>query len=168
VRGVRDEPSLRAECRLQASEQTVDGICEVLEFIGRTIEREPFVKVALGDLPGGGGHRPQGAKDAARDQPPKRDRGHGHDRQRDPGLDQKLVKFGGMIVERLGVRVPRCRRQVVGEARGGEQATGRAAGELPAAGGVSPLDHHPRLAGVANQQIRDRQQRCAGNQKREL
>ena len=62
----------------------------------RPREREALVQVALGDLPRRRRDRAQRAQDPAGDEPAERDRDRGHDRQRDPGLDEPLVETVGL------------------------------------------------------------------------
>jgi hypothetical protein len=50
VRGVGHKPALCLESRLQSGQQAIDGVAQVLQFIGRTVYGEPLVKAFLGDL----------------------------------------------------------------------------------------------------------------------
>ena len=96
VGGVGGESLLFGDVCLEPREEAVDGVGEILQLVAGPGEREALVQVALGDLPGGRRHRPQRAQDPARDQPAERDRDDGHDRQRDPGLDESLVETVGV------------------------------------------------------------------------
>ena len=87
----------------QAAEQPVDGVAEVFELVTGSLEGEAFVEGTFGDPPGGRRHRAQRAQNPARDQPAECDRDRGHDRQRDPGLDEPLVETMGVAWNRRGV-----------------------------------------------------------------
>ena len=53
VRGVGDELSLCFEGCFEAGEQSVDGVAELLELVVGSVEVEPAVEVAGGDVAGG-------------------------------------------------------------------------------------------------------------------
>ena len=59
VRCVRGESPLRLERSLEALQQPVDRVRELGELITRTRQREPLIKVLLGDPAGRRGHRAQ-------------------------------------------------------------------------------------------------------------
>ena len=69
VGGVGDEAALGVERRVEAGEQPVDGVAEVLELVVGAGECEPLVQVALGDLTGGRGHDPERSQYSTSDEP---------------------------------------------------------------------------------------------------
>ena len=103
VGGVGGESLLFGDVGFEPREEAVDGVGEILQLVAGPREREALVEVALGDLPRGRRHRAQRAQDAAGDQPAERDRDRGHDRQRDPGLDESLMETVGVTFDGPGV-----------------------------------------------------------------
>ncbi len=91
VRGVGDELPLRVEGRFETCEQSIERGAELLELVVGPLESEPAVEVAGGDLASGVGDRAQRTQGAAGDHPAEPDREHGHDRERDRGVDEQLV-----------------------------------------------------------------------------
>jgi hypothetical protein len=137
VRGVGDEALLRAEGGLEAGEEVVDGVRQVLQLVLGSGEGEALVEVALGDLPGRRGHRAERAQDATGDEPAESDRDRGHDRQGDPGIDEELVQGSIMGAFEAGVtrfdaaeglrseiRVPAVRDDQVDPGRTAEEEVG--------------------------------------------
>jgi hypothetical protein len=57
VGGVGDERALAAERVLEAGQQRVDRVAEVLEVVDGAVERKPPVEAGGRDLPGGLGDR---------------------------------------------------------------------------------------------------------------
>ena len=100
---VGGESLLFGDVCLEPREEAVDGVGEILQLVAGPREREALVQVPLGDLPRGRRHRAQRAQDTAGDQPAERDRDRGHDRQRDPGLDEPLVETVGVAFDGRGV-----------------------------------------------------------------
>jgi hypothetical protein len=109
VRGVGDELALGVECGLQPGEQAVDGVGEVLELVARAGHGQPLLQVIFGDLPGGGGHRPQRPQDPPGEQPARRDRQHRHDAQCDDRGDQKLMRHGRMCPDQITLQLVQVR-----------------------------------------------------------
>ncbi len=115
---------------LEPGEEAVDRVCEILELVRGSLEREALVEIALGDLPRSCRHRAERLQDPARDQPTERDRDRGHDRQRDPGLDEPLVETVAVTLERRNVPLAhiagdeRVRREMVDGPRVGRPVPG--------------------------------------------
>ena len=102
VRGVGDELSLRVEGGLEPGEQAVDGVAEPFELVVRPLQGEPAMEVAGGDVPRGVGDRPHRAKRAAGDHPAEPEREHGHQCERERGVDEQLVQRGVGLPFRCG------------------------------------------------------------------
>jgi hypothetical protein len=92
VRGVRDELALRPERGVQPAEQLIEGVAQLLELVVGTGHRDPLVQAAGREAARGGGDRAQRAEYPPGHQPAQSHRPHGHDGERDPGLDEQLVQ----------------------------------------------------------------------------
>ena len=90
MRSVGDKAPLRVERRLEPFEHCIEGVGKLFELVGRTLERDAFVEVGLGERAGGGCHLVNGSQHPARDQPPDSNRRECHDRQRDPRLAEQM------------------------------------------------------------------------------
>ena len=115
VSGVRSScEALATNCRCASkdvsrrasSPSTV--VAELLQLVVGPVEVEPAVEVARGDVAGGLGDRAQRAQCAAGDHPAEPEREHGHQRERDRGVEEQLVQ--------RSVRLPlrRCDRDLRG------------------------------------------------------
>jgi hypothetical protein len=62
VRGVRDELALRQERGVEAAEQLIEGVPELLELVVRAGHRDPLMRAARGYPPGRRRDRPQWAE----------------------------------------------------------------------------------------------------------
>jgi hypothetical protein len=104
--GVGNKAPLPIKGGFQARKKPVNGIPEILEFVGWSWQSKAFVQVLLRDLPGGGCHDLEWSEHATGDDPAKHD---GHDRydgKGDPRLDQKLAQVGYCLsMEQLGKRL---------------------------------------------------------------
>ena len=104
VGGVGDEPPLRLERRLEASEQAVERLTETLHLVIGALQRESPIETARRDLAGGLRHRAQRAQDSSGETPGEGDGERRHDRQRDAELDGQLIQR----LLRLGLRDRAC------------------------------------------------------------
>jgi hypothetical protein len=150
------ESLLFGDVCLEPREEAVDRVGEILELVAGPREREALVQVALRDVPCGRRHRAQRAQDPARDQPPERDRDHGHDRQRDPGPDKQLVKIGGVKADGPGVLLFTDMAHIAADVRvrQGFREGGWAGRPVP----TSPRDDQVGAAGSADEEVGDREQ----------
>ena len=96
--GVRHEAPLGVEGVLQAPEQTVDRVAELLELVARAFHGEPAVEALGGDLLGGCGHDPQRPQDPPGDEPAEHERQAGHERKREARGDQLRVEIHEALV----------------------------------------------------------------------
>jgi hypothetical protein len=94
---VGDELALELKRALQAGEQLVEGIAELLELVVGPAEVQPLVEVGGGDLPGSCGDRAQRPQEPPGHQPTECKREPGHDRQGDPGCDQQFTPVGTVL-----------------------------------------------------------------------
>jgi hypothetical protein len=65
VRGAGDELALEGEGAIEAVEQLVEGVGELLELVVGAGEMESLMQIGGGDLPGGRGDRTQRSQEAA-------------------------------------------------------------------------------------------------------
>ncbi len=81
---VGDEALLTGERPIESFEHLVERVGELLELIRRAVQGDALVEVDIGEAPGRGRDRLEGAQHPARDHPAQADRHHGHDPERDP------------------------------------------------------------------------------------
>jgi hypothetical protein len=165
VRRVRHELALSPERGVQPAEQLVEGVTELLELIVGTGHPDALMQAAGRDPAGGGRDRAQRAEHPPGHQPAQADRHHGHDAERDPGLDQQPVQRAAGRPHRHGLQqgLAGARLDRPGKGAGHRGAARRAAG---AAGRHLPVaaDEDRPGAGrdlwqlLLDQEVRDGQQ----------
>ena len=97
VRGVGDELTLRLERSFEPPEQVIEGVPEFLELVLRAVEGQALVQAGGGDPPGRAGDGPDRSQHPAGNEPAGKEGEHGHDRQSDSRVDQKLVRVGSAL-----------------------------------------------------------------------